>query len=265
MAQRAPRSRLRIFPRRSCGAVYQPTGRRARRRSRPPTTATTSRAFLMITCPCTWTCRRRRRRRPWPRRRRRRHHQTASRRRRWAAASPRPPRRVGWGGARLHHPAGDGGKPLFVPAARWEANPIAGRADDFDSAKGGDVEWRSGTSSGSDVDLDVEERKDDADAVRSPRHAALSPRSSREGLAGLCRLRSLVCTSTSPTVSTCCCDDGYRGGSPRVHYRAFRLRVLATRRYASALSSKLLNKVLKLAGSARHECPRGGAASVLAT
>jgi hypothetical protein len=32
-----------------------------------------------------------------------------------------------------------------------------------------------------DVDLDVEERKDDADAVRSPRHAVLSPRSSREG------------------------------------------------------------------------------------
>ena len=74
------------------------------------------------------------------------------------------------------------GKPLFVPAARWEANPIAGRADDFDSAKGGDVELEiRHLERLKDVDLDVEERKDDADAVRSPRHAGLSPRSSREG------------------------------------------------------------------------------------
>ena len=74
------------------------------------------------------------------------------------------------------------GKPLFVPAARWEANPIAGRADDFDSAKGGDVELEiRHLERLKDVDLDVEERKDDADAVRSPRHAVLSPRSSREG------------------------------------------------------------------------------------
>ena len=76
------------------------------------------------------------------------------------------------------------GKPLFVPASSWEANPIAGRADDFDDAiaKGGDVELEiRHLERLKDVDLDVEERKDDADAVRSPRHAVLSPRSSREG------------------------------------------------------------------------------------
>jgi len=74
------------------------------------------------------------------------------------------------------------GKPLFVPASSWEANPIAGRADDFDSAKGGDVELEiRHLERLKHVDLDVEERKDDADAVRSPRHAVLSPRSSREG------------------------------------------------------------------------------------
>ena len=75
------------------------------------------------------------------------------------------------------------GKPLFVPAASWEANPIAGRAgDDFDDAKTGDVglEIRH-LERLKDVDLDVEERKDEADDVRSPRHAVLSPRSSREG------------------------------------------------------------------------------------
>ena len=73
------------------------------------------------------------------------------------------------------------GKPRFVPAASWEANPIAGRADDFGDAKGGDVELEiRHLERLKDVDLDVEERKDDADAVRSPRHAVLSPRSSRE-------------------------------------------------------------------------------------
>ena len=58
---------------------------------------------------------------------------------------------------------------------------IAGRADDFD-AKGGDVELEiRHLERLKHVNLDVEERKDDADAVRSPRHAVLSPRSSREG------------------------------------------------------------------------------------
>ena len=69
------------------------------------------------------------------------------------------------------------GKPLFVPAARWRRTRSPGRADDFDSAKGGDVELEiRHLERLRHADLDVEERKDDADAVRSPRHAgAVAP------------------------------------------------------------------------------------------